>query len=108
MTTVSRDGARPRALLDAVGATPLLRLGRVTTGLAAAVYVKLESLNPGGSVKDRAALSMVRDAEARGDLPATGGVIVEGSSGNTGVGLAMVAVQHEVPIGQLVQLYRRQ
>ncbi|MBW0118159.1 PLP-dependent cysteine synthase family protein [Pseudonocardia abyssalis] len=83
-----------QSLLDAVGSTPLLRLRRVTAGLAAAVYVKLEFLNPGGSVKDRAALSMVRAAEESGELPAGGGgVIVEGSSGNTGVGLAMVAAQ---------------
>ncbi|MBN9100138.1 MULTISPECIES: cysteine synthase family protein [unclassified Pseudonocardia] len=80
------------SLLDAVGRTPLVRLNRVTAGLAAQVWVKLEFLNPGGSVKDRAALAMVREAERLGDL-APGGTIVEGSSGNTGVGLAMVAAQ---------------
>jgi cystathionine beta-synthase len=57
------------------------------------VYVKVEFANPGGSVKDRAALAMVRDAEERGELR-PGGVIVEGSSGNTGIGLAMVAARH--------------
>jgi cystathionine beta-synthase len=80
-------------VLDAVGNTPLFRLNRITAGLPAAVYVKVEFANPGGSVKDRAALAMVREAERLGDLR-PGGVIVEGSSGNTGVGLAMVAAQH--------------
>lgn len=80
-------------LLDAVGGTPLIRLNRVPAGRAAAVWVKVEFANPGGSVKDRAALAMVREAERLGDL-GPGGVIVEGSSGNTGVGLAMVAAQH--------------
>jgi cystathionine beta-synthase len=81
------------SLLDAVGDTPLIRLRRVTAGLSAEVWVKVEFSNPGGSVKDRAALAMVREAERLGDLQ-PGGVIVEGSSGNTGVGLAMVAAQH--------------
>ena len=81
------------SVLDAVGDTPLFRLNRITEGLPAAVYVKVEFANPGGSVKDRAALAMVREAERLGDLR-PGGVIVEGTSGNTGVGLAMVAAQH--------------
>ncbi len=81
------------SLLDSVGDTPLIRLNRVTAGLSAEVWVKVEFTNPGGSVKDRAALAMVREAERLGDLR-PGGVIVEGSSGNTGVGLAMVAAQH--------------
>jgi cystathionine beta-synthase len=81
------------SLLDAVGGTPLIRLNRVTAGLAAQVWVKVEFTNPGGSVKDRAALAMVREAERLGDLQ-PGGVVVEGTSGNTGVGLAMVAAQH--------------
>lgn len=80
------------SLLDAVGRTPLIRLNRVTAGLTAPVWVKVEFTNPGGSVKDRAALSMVREAERLGDLT-PGGTIVEGTSGNTGVGLAMVAAQ---------------
>ncbi len=82
------------SVLDAVGATPLVRLTRVSSGLAPAVYGKVEFSNPGGSVKDRAALAMVRDAERSGALPRRGGVIVEATSGNTGVGLAMVAAQH--------------
>jgi cystathionine beta-synthase len=77
------------SVLDAVGATPLIRLRRVTEGLAPRVYVKAEWQNAGGSVKDRAALAMIRDAEASGALR-PGGVIVEGTSGNTGIGLAMV------------------
>jgi len=78
------------SLLDLVGATPLVRLRRVVGDLAAPVWVKIEFSNPGGSVKDRAALAMVRAAQRAGML-APGGTIVEGSSGNTGVGLAMVA-----------------
>ena len=80
------------SLLDAVGRTPLIKLNRVTAGLAAEVWVKVEFANPGGSVKDRAALAMVRQAERDGSLR-PGGVIVEGTSGNTGIGLAMVAAQ---------------
>lgn len=75
---------------ELVGGTPLVRLGRVTDGLAATVLVKVEYVNPGGSVKDRIALRMVEAAEASGEL-APGGVIVEPTSGNTGVGLALVA-----------------
>ena len=78
------------SVVDLVGGTPLVRLRRITEGLGAAVYVKLEYLNPGGSVKDRAALSMVLDAERSGALR-PGGTIVEGTSGNTGLGLAQVA-----------------
>lgn len=76
--------------LDLVGGTPLVRLNRLTEGIAATVYVKLEYLNPGGSVKDRAATEMVRAAQRSGALQ-PGGTIVEGTSGNTGVGLAQAA-----------------
>ncbi|MFF0543686.1 PLP-dependent cysteine synthase family protein [Nocardia thailandica] len=86
----TRIGAAVFGSLDAaVGHTPLVRLNRVTDGSAATVYVKLEYLNPGGSVKDRAALSMLDAAEAAGDLR-PGGVIVEATSGNTGIGLAAI------------------
>ncbi|MPZ61982.1 MAG: cystathionine beta-synthase [Propionibacteriales bacterium] len=78
------------SLLDLVGDTPLLRLGRVTDGAEPAVLAKIEYLNPGGSVKDRIALRMVEAAEADGSLR-PGGTIVEPTSGNTGVGLAIVA-----------------
>lgn len=80
------------SLTAAVGNTPLVRLNRVTAGLRAPVYAKLEYAGPGGSVKDRAALAMVEAAEEAG-LLRPGGTIVEGTSGNTGVGLAMVAAQ---------------
>ncbi|HEX7825057.1 MAG TPA: pyridoxal-phosphate dependent enzyme [Mycobacterium sp.] len=80
------------SILDAIGETPLIRLRRVGSDLRVPIYVKAEFLGPGGSVKDRAALSMVNAAERSGDLR-PGGVIVEGTSGNTGVGLAIVAAQ---------------
>jgi cystathionine beta-synthase len=78
------------SLLDLVGNTPLLRLSKVTDGSRPLVLAKVEYLNPGGSVKDRIALRMVEAAEADGSLR-PGGTIVEPTSGNTGVGLAMVA-----------------
>ena len=76
--------------LELIGNTPLVRLERVPPEGAANVLAKLESLNPGGSVKDRIALSMIEAAEAAGRL-APGDTIVEPTSGNTGVGLALVA-----------------
>src|SRR5437870_2871971 len=76
--------------LDLIGNTPLVRLRRVVPQGAAAVLGKLESLNPGGSVKDRIALAMVEAAERDGRLQ-PGATIVEPTSGNTGVGLAVVA-----------------
>src|SRR4051812_45391 len=75
---------------DLVGNTPLVRLGPVASGIAAPVLAKIEYFNPGGSVKDRIALRMVEAAEASGELR-PGGTIVEPTSGNTGVGLALVA-----------------
>jgi cystathionine beta-synthase len=80
------------SLADLVGDTPLVRLRSVTEGIACPVYAKLEYLNPGGSVKDRIALIMVEAAEEAG-LLGPGGTIVEPTSGNTGVGLAIVAAQ---------------
>ncbi|RAU20956.1 cysteine synthase A [Paramagnetospirillum kuznetsovii] len=79
-----RDG-----FLDAIGNTPLIRLKRASEETGCAILGKAEFLNPGGSVKDRAALAMVRDAEAKGLLK-PGGVIVEGTAGNTGIGLCLV------------------
>lgn len=76
-------------VLDLIGNTPLVKLNRVTEGLKATVLVKLEYLNPGGSIKDRIALKMIERAEQSGELK-PGGTIVEPTSGNTGVGLAMV------------------
>src|SRR3954467_7587899 len=74
----------------AIGATPLARLERVVEPDMAEVFVKLEGMNPGGSIKDRTALGMILDAEARGVL-SPGATIVEPTSGNTGIGLAQVA-----------------
>nr|WP_179756278.1 pyridoxal-phosphate dependent enzyme [Kineococcus aurantiacus] len=85
------------SVLDAIGSSPLIRLRRTASHLQAAVYVKLEQNNPGGSVKDRAALWMVRRARADGSLR-PGGTIVEGTSGNTGVGLAVVGAQLGHPV----------
>ncbi|MFI6678244.1 cystathionine beta-synthase [Kribbella sp. NPDC050470] len=80
------------SLLDLVGNTPLVKLGKTTDGAKPLVLAKVEYFNPGGSVKDRIAVRMVEAAEASGDLK-PGGTIVEPTSGNTGVGLAMVAQQ---------------
>jgi len=79
-------------VLDLIGNTPLVKLNSVTEGIAATVLVKVEYLNPGGSVKDRIALKMIEAAEAEGKLR-PGGTVVEPTSGNTGVGLAIVAQQ---------------
>ena len=76
-------------LTDAIGETPLIRLNRASDATGCEILGKAEFMNPGGSVKDRAAKYMVLDAEARGDLR-PGGVIVEGTAGNTGIGLALV------------------
>lgn len=77
------------SISDLIGETPLLRLTKVTPPDAAEVYVKLESFNPGGSVKDRIALNMIEVAEQEGKLK-KGDTIVEPTSGNTGVGLSMI------------------
>jgi cystathionine beta-synthase len=77
-------------VMDLVGQTPLVRLGRVAEGLRPTVLAKVEYFNPGGSVKDRIALRMIEAAEASGELR-PGGTIVEPTSGNTGIGLAMIA-----------------
>jgi cysteine synthase A len=74
-----------------VGHTPMLQLGRIVPAESAAVFAKLEFLNPGGSIKDRAALGMILDGEARG-LLRKGSTIVEATAGNTGVGLALIGV----------------
>ena len=78
------------SVLETVGWTPLIRLARVSAGLRTPVYGKAEYVNPGGSVKDRIGLAIIEAAEAAGELK-PGGTIVEGTSGNTGVGLAMAA-----------------
>ena len=78
-------------ILDAIGDTPLVRLNRITKGIKADVLVKVETFNPGNSIKDRMALKMIEDAEKKGLLK-PGGTIIEGTSGNTGMGLAIAAV----------------
>ncbi len=77
-------------IAEAIGQTPLVRLNKVTAGIKAEVYAKIEYVNPGGSIKDRIALSMIEAAEKAGKLR-PGGTIVEPTSGNTGAGLAMIA-----------------
>ena len=77
-------------VIEAIGNTPIVRLNRLTQGLKTEVFVKLEFANPGGSIKDRIAPFIVDEAERRGALK-PGGTIVEATSGNTGMGLAMVA-----------------
>jgi len=79
-----------RSVLEAIGSTPLIRLNRASAATGCEILGKAEFMNPGASVKDRAALYIVRDAERRG-LLRPGGRIVEGTAGNTGIGLAMVA-----------------
>jgi cystathionine beta-synthase len=82
--------ARYENILQAIGRTPLIRLRRIGADIASPIYAKVESLNPGGSVKDRVGFAMVEAAEKAGQLK-PGGTIVEATAGNTGVGLALVA-----------------
>ncbi len=79
------------SILDAIGKTPLIKLNKVTRGVKATVLAKVEFFNPGNSIKDRMALKMVEEAEQKGWLK-PGGTIVEGTSGNTGMGLAICAI----------------
>jgi cystathionine beta-synthase len=83
-------GAVP-SVVEAIGHTPIVRLAKIAAHVKSDIYVKMEFLNPGGSMKDRVALNIIRDAERRGLLQ-PGGTIVEATSGNTGAGLAMIAV----------------
>src|SRR4051794_7016655 len=78
------------SILDAIGGTPLVRLGRIGGGLRPQIAAKVESLNPGGSIKDRIAVALIEAAERDGSLR-PGGTIVEPTSGNTGTGLAIAA-----------------
>src|SRR3954471_18469977 len=80
------------SLLELIGNTPLVKLDRTVGATSSLVLAKIEYLNPGGSVKDRIAIRMIDAAEASGELQ-PGGTIVEPTSGNTGVGLAIVAQQ---------------
>ena len=78
-------------ILETIGDTPLVKLNTITKEIPALVLAKVESFNPGNSIKDRMAVKMVEDAEADGRLK-PGGVIIEGTSGNTGMGLALAAI----------------
>ena len=78
-------------VLDMVGRTPMLEVTRLDTG-PCRLFLKLELMNPGGSIKDRIGMSMIEEAERRGDLK-PGATIVEATAGNTGLGLALVAAQ---------------
>jgi cysteine synthase A len=89
MANAIRQPKLAESVLELIGNTPLVRLRRVVEPRMATILAKLESLNPGGSVKDRICLAMIEDAEARGLLK-PGATIVEPTSGNTGIGLAMV------------------
>jgi cysteine synthase A len=82
--------AFPETVIDTIGGTPIVPLRRLAEGLPGRVYVKLESRNPGGSVKDRIGWAMIRDAEERGLITPGKSVIVEPTSGNTGIALALV------------------
>ena len=84
------------SILDTVGDTPLVRLSRIGANVQPQIVAKLESFNPGGSVKDRLALAIITDAEQRGRL-SPGQTVVEATSGNTGVALAMVCAARGYP-----------
>src|ERR1700730_8261132 len=78
------------SILDHIGRTPLVPLGRIGAGLPVPILAKCEHLNPGGSIKDRIAIAIVADAEAQGLLQ-PGATLIEATAGNTGIGLALVA-----------------
>jgi cystathionine beta-synthase len=79
------------SILGTIGQTPMVRLNAITRAIPATVVAKIETFSPGHSIKDRMALRMIEDAEAAGLLK-PGGTIIEGTSGNTGMGLAIAAV----------------
>src|SRR6201996_9491229 len=78
-------------ILETIGNTPMVKLNKITKDIPATVLAKVETTNPGNSIKDRMAIKMVEDAEKAGKLK-PGGTIIEGTSGNTGMGLALTAV----------------
>ncbi len=88
-------------ITELVGQTPMLRLRRMVPPVSADIFAKLEYLNPGGSVKDRAAIGIIRRAEEEGRLQ-SGGVIVEATAGNTGIGLALIGVNRGYKVALFV------
>src|SRR5450756_2272625 len=92
-SVIPATGRIHASILDTIGGTPLVRIPRITAeeGFAADIALKLEFFNPLGSVKDRVGLAMVEDAEARGDISPDRSILVEPTSGNTGIALAFVA-----------------
>src|SRR5246127_5802815 len=78
-------------ILETIGNTPLVKINKITADIPALVLAKIETFNPGNSIKDRMAVKMIEDAERAG-LLRPGGTIIEGTSGNTGMGLAIAAV----------------
>ena len=78
-------------ILETIGHTPLVKLNKVVEGIPALVLAKVETFNPGNSIKDRMAVKMIEDAEKSGKLK-PGGTIIEGTSGNTGMGLAIASI----------------
>src|SRR5437764_6053391 len=88
-------------ITELVGQTPMLHLRRLVPAGSADVYAKLEYLNPGGSVKDRAAIGMIERAEREGRLK-PGGTIVEATAGNTGIGLALIGVNRGYKVALFV------
>ena len=87
---LTKNNAIKNNILEAIGNTPLVKLNKITKGTKAEIYAKLEFMNPGGSVKDRMAMHIIEEAEKKGILK-PGTIIVENTSGNTGIGLAMAA-----------------
>ncbi len=79
-------------ILETIGNTPMVKLNHITKDIPALVLAKIETFNPGNSIKDRMALKMIEDAEKQGKLK-PGYTIIEGTSGNTGMGLAMAAIK---------------
>ena len=90
--TVERNRKPYASVLETIGWTPLIRLNRVTRGVRTPVFAKAEFFNPGGSVKDRIGMPIIERAEREGRLR-PGGTVVEGTSGNTGIGLAIACAE---------------
>src|SRR5437588_11968468 len=89
--TAGRELRIAESVTELVGGTPMLHLRRIVPVGSADIYAKMENLNPGGSVKDRAAIGIIEDAERSGQLK-PGGTIIEATAGNTGIGLALIGV----------------